>query len=177
MAIVNKVDKKVRTGKDQVIKYQILTYCFLNDIQISLSDLNCLLYLAKFESIELTEFCKLISETGIFKSSQSCRNAITKAENQINEDINLQLSAVPNPAENSLFIRCRYDQNIQNSIKLRIYNIIGDEVYSEVISSNKTIEIDVSKFHKGTYIINAVEVNSVNQNGNINRASKIIIVK
>lgn len=100
-----------------------------------------------------------------------------KGENQINEDINLQLSAVPNPAENSLFIRCRYDQNIQNSIKLRIYNIIGDEVYSEVISSNKTIEIDVSKFHKGTYIINAVEVNSVNQNGNINRASKIIIVK
>ena len=80
MAIVNKVDKKVRTGKDQVIKYQILTYCFLNDIKISLSDLNCLLYLAKFESIELTEFCKLISDSGIFKSSQSCRNALSKAE-------------------------------------------------------------------------------------------------
>jgi hypothetical protein len=100
-----------------------------------------------------------------------------KGDNQVNEDINLHLSAVPNPAENSLFIRCRYDQNIQNSIKLKIYNIIGDEVHSEVISSNMTIEIDVSKFQKGTYIINAVEVNSVNQNGNFNRASKIIIVK
>ena len=56
MAIVNKVDKKVRMSKDQVIKYQILTFCFLKDIQISLSDLNCLSELAKIGSIELTEF-------------------------------------------------------------------------------------------------------------------------
>ena len=42
MAIVNRVNKKVKTSKDEVIKYQILTYCFLNNIQISNSDLNCL---------------------------------------------------------------------------------------------------------------------------------------
>jgi hypothetical protein len=80
MAIVNKVDKKVRMSKDMVIKYQILTYCFINNIQISLSDLNCLLELSKLDSIELTKFCELISSSGIFKSSQSCRNALSKAE-------------------------------------------------------------------------------------------------
>ena len=80
MAIVNKVDKKVKMSKDEIIKYQILTHCFLNNIQISTSDLDCLCELSKKGISELTEFCNEISNKGIFKSSQSCRNAITKAE-------------------------------------------------------------------------------------------------
>jgi len=80
MTVVNKVDKKVRMSKDGVIKYQILTFCFLNNIQLSISDLDCLTELAKVGSHELTSFCKLVADKGIFKSSQSARNAITKAE-------------------------------------------------------------------------------------------------
>ncbi len=80
MAIVNKVNIKAKVSKDEVIKYQILTHCFLNTITISNSDLECLCELAKKGMKELTEFCKEISNKGIFKSSQSCRNAITKAE-------------------------------------------------------------------------------------------------
>lgn len=79
MAIVNKVEKKVKTTKDNVIKYQIITYCFFNDIQISSSDLDCLAELANNKDIELTKFCDLITEKQIFKSSQSARNAVTKA--------------------------------------------------------------------------------------------------
>ena len=77
---VFKVDKRVKMSRDGVIKYQILTYCFLNNIQISLSDLNCLTELAKEGVHELTSFCKLVSNKNIFKSPQSARNAITKAE-------------------------------------------------------------------------------------------------
>jgi|TARA_R110001592_G_scaffold54388_2_gene166385 hypothetical protein len=80
MAIVNKIEKKIQVGRDEVIQYQILTYCFFNNIQISMSDLNCLYSLALMEEIELTIFCDKISELGIFKSSQSCRNALSKAE-------------------------------------------------------------------------------------------------
>ena len=104
MAIVNKVDKKVKTSRNLVIKYQILTYCFLNEIQISNSDLNCLAELAKKGRKELTSFCEYISKKGIFKSSQSCRNALAKAEKKkliikdgsnkktiyLNQDINVQ---------------------------------------------------------------------------------------
>ena len=104
MAIVNKVNKKVKTSKDQVVKYQILTYCFFNNIQISNSDLECLAVLAKQGNNELTNFCEKISKMGIFKSSQSCRNAIAKAEKKnliikkgsnkktiiINPDMNIQ---------------------------------------------------------------------------------------
>tara|TARA_R110002050_G_scaffold56705_2_gene127528 strand:+ start:2589 stop:2951 length:363 start_codon:yes stop_codon:yes gene_type:complete len=80
MALVNKIEKKIKMSKDEVIKYQILTHCFLNNIQISTSDLHCLHALSVMGKIELTEFCETIAVTGIFKSSQSCRNALSKAE-------------------------------------------------------------------------------------------------
>tara|TARA_Y100000385_G_C12987437_1_gene591286 strand:+ start:503 stop:874 length:372 start_codon:yes stop_codon:yes gene_type:complete len=80
MAIVNKVDLKQQVDIDVSIRYQIVTYCFFNDIRISNSDLEFLSELSKSGKIELTKFCdRLVSET-IFKSSQSARNAITKAE-------------------------------------------------------------------------------------------------
>jgi hypothetical protein len=104
MAIVNKVNKKVKMSKDDIIKYQILTHCFLNDIQISSADLQCLCELSKTGTKELTLFCNIISKKGIFKSAQSCRNALTKAEKKnliikngsnkktitINTDMNIQ---------------------------------------------------------------------------------------
>ena len=78
MALVNKVDKRIKISKDDVIKYQIITYCFLNNIQISKADLECLTELAKLKSIELNKFCTIISEKQIFKSPQSCRKCNSK---------------------------------------------------------------------------------------------------
>jgi hypothetical protein len=51
MALVNTVEKRIKMQKDGVIKYQIITFCFLNDLQLSKSDLECLLELAKKGSI------------------------------------------------------------------------------------------------------------------------------
>ena len=103
MAIVNKVEKRVKIDKDAVIKYQIITHCFMNNTQISPSDLNCLTELAKAGSIDLTIFCTSISKMKIFKSPQSCRNAIQKAKRKnlvikdnkiimINPDMKIQTS-------------------------------------------------------------------------------------
>tara|TARA_R100000152_G_C6658719_1_gene98208 strand:+ start:341 stop:694 length:354 start_codon:yes stop_codon:yes gene_type:complete len=102
MAVVNRVDKRVKVIKDDVIKYQIVTYCFLNDIQISKADLECLSELGKLKGAELNKFCKVISEKQIFKSPQSCRNAIQKAKSKgliekadkkilLSDDIQLQV--------------------------------------------------------------------------------------
>lgn len=79
MAIVNKVDQKAKVGIDTTIQYQIVTYCFFNNIQISNSDLKCLAELAKQGEVELTLFCNNVTDLGIFRSPQSARNAITKA--------------------------------------------------------------------------------------------------
>jgi hypothetical protein len=80
MAIVNKVDLKMKVDIDLSIKYQIITYCFFNNILISNSDLKFLAELSKNKNIELTKFCLKLVEDKIFKSPQSARNAISKAE-------------------------------------------------------------------------------------------------
>jgi hypothetical protein len=80
MALVNTVEKRIKMQKDGVIKYQIITFCFLNELQLSNSDLDCLLELAKMGPANITDFCKYVSELKIFKSPQSVRNAIQKAK-------------------------------------------------------------------------------------------------
>ena len=80
MAIVQKVDLKLKVNIDESIKYQILTYCFFNDILVTNSDLKFLCELSKTPHIELTKFCVQLVNMNIFKSPQSARNAISKAE-------------------------------------------------------------------------------------------------
>jgi hypothetical protein len=119
MAIVNKVNKKVKMSKDDVIKYQILTHCFLNDIQISNSDLECLSELAKCGTKELTLFCEDISKKGIFKSAQSCRNALTKAEKK---------KLIIKNGSNKKTISINVDMNVQTEGTILLdYKILGVE--------------------------------------------------
>ena len=82
MALVNQVQKRVRLPKWEVVKFQILTHCYINRITMSESDLNCLTLLSFNEPIELSNFCLDASseEDWIFKSPQTVRNSINKAE-------------------------------------------------------------------------------------------------
>lgn len=81
MALVNQVQKKVVMSKKDVIKYQILTHCYINHIMLSDSDLECLTLLSEIGPIELTHFCYEASdEHKIFKSEQTVRNCINKCE-------------------------------------------------------------------------------------------------
>jgi hypothetical protein len=81
MAIVNQVQKKVMMSKKDVIKYQILTHCYINRVTVSDSDLDCLTLLSTIGPIELTHFCYEASdEHKIFKSEQTVRNCINKCE-------------------------------------------------------------------------------------------------
>ena len=78
--IVNQVSKKVKLDKDVIVKYQLLTHCYLEGINVSNADLDCLTMLAFNEEIELTEFCNYASYEGVFKTPQSVRNAVIKFE-------------------------------------------------------------------------------------------------
>jgi len=119
MAIVNKVDLKHQVDINVSIKYQIVTYCFFNDILISNSDLKFLNELAKVQGIELTKFCSDAVGKGIFKSSQSARNAITKAEKK-----NLLIKK----GHNKKTISLNPDINVQsNGLVLLDYKILGRE--------------------------------------------------
>lgn len=82
MALVNQVQKRVKMPKWDVVKFQILTHCYINRVAMSESDLNCLTLLSFNQPIELTNFCLDASaeEGWIFKSPQTVRNCINKAE-------------------------------------------------------------------------------------------------
>lgn len=82
MALVNRIEKKAVMPKWDLVKFQILTYCYLNRIAVSDSELNCLTLLSLNQPVELTDFCFDVSEeeSWIFKSSQSVRNALNKCE-------------------------------------------------------------------------------------------------
>lgn len=117
--VVNKVDFKTKVGIDNVIQYQILSYCFFNEIQISNSDLKCLAELAKLDSVELTIFCIDITNKKIFNSPQSARNAITKAEKK---------KLVIKNGHNKKKISLNTIMNIQtNGTILLDYKILGGE--------------------------------------------------
>jgi hypothetical protein len=80
MAVVNQIDKRVKMSKWDIVKYQILTHCYINKISVSEADLNCLTYLALEGDQELTSFCGKAHIKDIFSSTQSVRNCLTKAE-------------------------------------------------------------------------------------------------
>jgi len=82
MAIVNQVQKRVTLSKWNIVKFQILTHCYINNISMSESDLNCLTLLSFSEPVELTHFCYDCSEeeSWIFKSPQTVRNCLNKSE-------------------------------------------------------------------------------------------------
>ncbi len=82
MALVNRVQKRVKMPAWDIVKFQILTHCYINKITMSDADLNCLTMLSFSQPLELTGFCYDASseEDWIFKSPQTVRNCINKAE-------------------------------------------------------------------------------------------------
>jgi len=82
MALINQVQKRVKMPKWDIVKFQILTHCYINHITMSDSDLDCLTLLSFNQPIELSNFCYDASseEEWIFKSPQTVRNSINKSE-------------------------------------------------------------------------------------------------
>lgn len=106
MAQVNVVEKKLKISKVDIIKYQLITFCFFQGITLTKLDIDCLVELAIQKQAELNTFCNHVGgPEKIFSSSQSARNAINKASQKnlvikrgknkkllyINPEINLQV--------------------------------------------------------------------------------------
>ena len=81
MAQANVVQKKARMGHRDIIKYQIMTHCFMKDIPLSEAGLDCLTLLAAYGTYNLAEFCNTVVDEKIFKTTQTVRNFLTQGEN------------------------------------------------------------------------------------------------
>jgi len=94
MAKFNVVDKKVNMTLEDIIKFQIITYCYINKFTLSDADLNCLTLLGLNKKAELSEFCNACCDPEnrdkiltlpyhkvIFKTPQTVRNCLAKMSN------------------------------------------------------------------------------------------------
>ena len=88
MTQVKKVDQKVKTTLQNTVKYQILTYCFFNDIHINDSDLSLLAELAICDNVEVPKFCKILTDK---KYNKSKGPALKILSNGFNLAINFSL--------------------------------------------------------------------------------------
>lgn len=80
MAKFNVVNKKILLGLDDIIKFQLVTHCYLEKISVSDADLNCLALLGTIGETDLSEFCSLVAIKGYFKTTQTVRNCIVRLE-------------------------------------------------------------------------------------------------
>lgn len=62
MAKVNVVNKQVLMELNDIIRYQLITHCYIKHIALSDLDLECLINLGKLGESELTEFCSIMAE-------------------------------------------------------------------------------------------------------------------
>ena len=69
-----------RTLKDvsdaDIIRFQIMLHCYLNDIYISPAKLKCLTLLGISGECELSSFCSLMVKENVFTSVESTRNTL-----------------------------------------------------------------------------------------------------
>lgn len=80
MAEVNKVTLIKRFSKKDIIRLQLNTHCFISKVIVSEADLDCLTLLAISGDQDLSAFCQHVSDEKIFRTTQTVRNAISKAE-------------------------------------------------------------------------------------------------
>lgn len=80
MAKVNLVDKKVVLSLEELIKFQLITHCYIDKLAVSESELDCLTLLGVMGETDLTDFCALASTKKIFKTTQTVRNCIARME-------------------------------------------------------------------------------------------------
>jgi hypothetical protein len=94
MAKVNVVNKTINMSLDEIIKFQMITYSYINKLTLSEADLSCITILALNKKVEISDFCNACCVEDnrdkepttsfnkvIFKTPQTVRNCITKLMN------------------------------------------------------------------------------------------------
>lgn len=75
----NLVTKRVMMGHRDIIKYQLITECFINHLHITNAELDCLASLGAYGEYDMADFCNSIVDEKVFSNSQTVRNFLNKA--------------------------------------------------------------------------------------------------
>lgn len=74
MAKVNLVNKQVKMETEDIIKFQFITHCYINNIVLSELDLACLTLLAQVGQIDLASFCITMADIRLEQKLKKVKN-------------------------------------------------------------------------------------------------------
>jgi hypothetical protein len=80
MPQINLVEKRARLSKWDVVKFQLITHCYLTKVVLSESEIDCIILLAIKGEQEIQQFCESAHNEKVFKSIQTVRNCLSKME-------------------------------------------------------------------------------------------------
>ena len=75
---VTTVDKLISMTLYDIIRFQISNYCFLNEVRISINELDTLTYLGIWGDMNITDFCQQVVDENVYGNPQTVRNFILK---------------------------------------------------------------------------------------------------
>lgn len=77
---VTLIEKTSDLSKFEVVKYQLIHHCFMKNIRLNHTDLDCLSLLGELGSIRISEFCKIAVEREFLGSESTVSNCLNKLE-------------------------------------------------------------------------------------------------
>jgi hypothetical protein len=80
MPVVHTIQKRGQLNKTDVVRFQLLTFCFFQGLSLTENELACLVQLALQGTVELNGFCTAVYEQQLYASPQTVRNLLTKFE-------------------------------------------------------------------------------------------------
>lgn len=78
--MATKVDKKINVDEFELVKFQLLTHCFVEKLRLTETELNVMALLGTQKQIRLTHFCRLVVEKEFLGSEISVNNCLSKLE-------------------------------------------------------------------------------------------------
>lgn len=107
----------------EIIKFQLMSHCYIHNISVNNSDLDCLTLLGILGETDLISFCDIVTDHKIFKSAQTVRNCLVKLEKN---------GLLNKTGKSKKVIKLNPDMNIQCSgnifLDYKIYTIEPDKI-------------------------------------------------
>jgi hypothetical protein len=108
--------------------------------------------------------------TGMFAWDPSFTGIVTSLKNTTSIQQNAGFSVYPNPNNGSFVVNySKGNSSVQNSIQLKVLNVLGEEIYSETVNSTALFkQVTLEGVKSGIYFVKVAD-------GNTSNTTKIIV--
>lgn len=72
------ISHNTQLNKFEIVKYQIMNYCFINKVRLGETELTCLALLGECGPILMTDFWKLVVAKGVLKNPIGVNNILLR---------------------------------------------------------------------------------------------------